>query len=128
MLDVDDFKRINDSYGHAAGDSILRKLGGVLRRHVRGEDIACRYGGDEFIIVLPDTTLEVTRERSELVCKFARQFHLRHKGQTLFALTLSCGVAVLPQNGTTSPTILKAVDAALYRAKREGGDRAVVAY
>ena len=69
MLDVDDFKRFNDTYGHAAGDAILRELGSLLLEHVRGEDIACRYGGDEFIIVLPDASREVTRKRAELIAR-----------------------------------------------------------
>ena len=69
MLDVDDFKRFNDTYGHAAGDAILRELGNLLLGHVRGEDIPCRYGGDEFIIVLPDASREVTRERAERIMR-----------------------------------------------------------
>jgi diguanylate cyclase (GGDEF)-like protein/PAS domain S-box-containing protein len=127
MLDVDDFKRFNDTWGHAAGDEILRELGGLLLRQVRGEDIACRYGGDEFIIVLPDASREVTRERAELVCEHAKQFHLQFEGQSLAAVTLSLGVAVFPEHGATSTGILRAVDAALYRAKHEGRGRVVVA-
>jgi PAS domain S-box-containing protein len=76
MLDVDDFKRFNDTYGHAAGDAVLRELGNLLLGHVRGEDIACRYGGDEFIIVLPDTGQDVTYERAELICEYTSQLHL----------------------------------------------------
>ena len=127
MLDVDHFKRFNDTWGHAAGDEILRELGGLLLRQVRGEDIACRYGGDEFIIVLPDASREVTRERAELVCEHAKQFHLQFEGQSLAAVTLSLGVAVFPEHGATSTGILRAVDAALYRAKHEGRGRVVVA-
>ena len=127
MLDVDDFKPFNDTYGHAAGDAILRKLGDLLLGHVRGEVIACRYGGDEFIIVLPDTSRIVTCERAELICEYAKQFHLQHEGQTLEAVTLSQGVSVFPGDGATSKAILRAVDAALYRAKRKGGGRVVAA-
>ena len=127
MLDVDDFKRFNDTWGHAAGDEILRELGSLLLRQVRGEDIACRYGGDEFILILPDASREVTSERAELICEYAGQFHLQFEGQSLAAVTLSLGVAVFPENGSTSTGILRAVDAALYRAKREGRGRVVVA-
>lgn len=127
MLDVDNLKQFNDTWGHAAGDEILRELGSLLLRQVRGEDIACRYGGDEFIIVLPDASLEVTRERAELICKYAREFHLQFEGQSLAAVTLSLGVAVFPEHGTTRTGILRAVDAALYRAKHEGRSRVVVA-
>jgi diguanylate cyclase (GGDEF)-like protein/PAS domain S-box-containing protein len=127
MLDVDNLKRFNDTRGHAAGDDILREMGSLLLRQVRGEDIACRYGGDEFIIVLPDASLEVTRERAELICEYASQFHLQFEGQTLEAVTLSLGVAVYPDHGATSTGILRAVDAALYRAKHEGRGRVVMA-
>ena len=127
MLDVDEFKHFNDTYGHAAGDEILRELGSLLLRQVRGEDIACRYGGDEFIIVLPDASRIVTSRRAELICKDAKQSHFQFEGQALEAVTLSLGVAIFPEHGSTSAAILKAVDGALYRAKHEGRSRVVVA-
>jgi diguanylate cyclase (GGDEF)-like protein/PAS domain S-box-containing protein len=120
MLDVDDFKHFNDTYGHAAGDEVLRKMGDLLLGHVRGEDIACRYGGDEFIIVLPDTARNITVGRAELICEYAKQLQVHYEGQNLERLTLSIGVAVFPEDGATCTAILKAVDAALYRAKRAG--------
>jgi diguanylate cyclase (GGDEF)-like protein/PAS domain S-box-containing protein len=127
MLDLDNLKQFNDTWGHAAGDEILAALGGFLLRQVRGEDIACRYGGDEFILILPDASLEVTRERAESICEHTRQFHLRFEGQNLAAVTLSLGVAVFPEHGATSTILLRTVDTALYRAKREGRSRVVVA-
>ncbi len=127
MFDVDEFKRFNDTYGHAAGDVVLRELGRLLTEHVRGEDIPSRYGGDEFIIVLPDATLEITRERAELLCEHARNFKPQFEGQSLGAVSLSLGVAIFPEHGPTSESVLKAVDDALYRAKREGRGRVVVA-
>ena len=127
MLDVDNLKQFNDTWGHAAGDEILRELGSLLLRQVRGEDIACRYGGDEFIIILPDASREVIRERVDLICEYARLFYLQFEGQSLAAVTLSLGVAVYPEDGATSTGILRAVDAALYRAKHDGRGRVVVA-
>ena len=127
MLDLDNLKQFNDTWGHAAGDEILGAVGSLLLRQVRGEDIACRYGGDEFILILPDASQKVTRERAELICEQAKQFHLQFDGQCLAAVTLSLGIAVFPEHGVTSTGILRAVDAALYRAKREGRDRVVVA-
>jgi len=125
MLDVDDFKRFNDTYGHAAGDAILREFGSLLLEHVRGEDIPSRYGGDEFIIVLPDASREVTLERAERLCEHARHINIQFEGQRLEAVTLSLGVAVFPADGSSSAALLKAADDALYRAKREGRDRVV---
>jgi diguanylate cyclase (GGDEF)-like protein/PAS domain S-box-containing protein len=127
MIDVDDFKQFNDNFGHAAGDAVLRELGTLLRGHFRGEDIACRYGGDEFIIVLLDASLEMTRDRAERLCEHGRHINLQFEGQTLEAVTLSVGVAVFPEHGATSAEILKAADTALYRAKHEGRGRVVVA-
>ncbi len=120
MLDVDDFKRFNDTYGHAAGDLILQEVGSLLLKHVRGGDIASRYGGDEFIIVLPDASREVTRQRAELLCSDAQHFHVQFQGHPLGKVTISLGVATFPDNGFTSTAILKAVDDALYRAKHAG--------
>jgi diguanylate cyclase (GGDEF)-like protein/PAS domain S-box-containing protein len=127
MLDIDEFKRFNDTHGHAAGDVILRELGSLLIKHVRGEDVACRYGGDEFLIILPDVSQEITRERAETLCKHARLINAQVDGQTLGAITLSLGVVVFPENGSTSTIILKAADGALYRAKHEGRNRVAAA-
>ena len=127
MLDVDDFKRFNDTYSHAAGDAILQELSKMLLKHVRREDIPSRYGGDEFIIVLPGASREVTCERAEIICEYAKQLHLQFEGQTLEGVSLSLGVAVFPEDGTTSAAILRAVDNALYRDKRGGHGRVIVA-
>ncbi len=83
MMDVDDFKHFNDNFGHAAGDAVLRELGNLLLGHFRGEDIACRYGGDEFIIVLLDASREMTRERAERLCEHARHLNIQFKGRPL---------------------------------------------
>ena len=126
MIDVDDFKHFNDNFGHAAGDAVLRELGILLLRHFRGEDIACRYGGDEFIIVLLDASRKIARERAERLCEHARHLDIQFEGQALKTITLSIGVAVFPENGSTSAEILKAADIALYHAKRDGRDQVVV--
>ena len=127
MLDVDDFKQFNDTYGHAAGDAILRELSSLFLKQIRGDDIPSRYAGDEFIIILPNATQEVTRERAELLRKHIRHLNIQLDGQILGKITLSLGVAIFPNDGTTSTALLKAVDAALYRAKHEGRNRVVTA-
>jgi len=127
MLDVDNLKRINDTYGHAAGDALLRAVGRLLQEHVREEDIACRYGGDEFTVVLPDASREVTRERAERICKSAKKLHFQFEGQDLKTTSLSIGVAVFPEHGSAHDAILRSADAALYRAKHEGRGRVVMA-
>ena len=125
MLDLDKFKVFNDTYGHAAGDTLLRKLGGFLRSRTRGEDIACRYGGEEFVLILPEASIEVTQQRAEQLREEFKLLTVQDRGQTLGALTLSVGVAVFPEHGATVEEILHAVDTALYRAKAEGRDRVV---
>jgi diguanylate cyclase (GGDEF)-like protein/PAS domain S-box-containing protein len=127
MLDVDDFKGFNDTWGHAAGDAVLQELGKLMLGHVRGDDIPCRYGGDEFLIVLPDASRKMARERAERLCEHARHIHIQFEGQTLPALTLTIGVASFPENGDRSETVLRAADNALYRAKRDQPGRVVVA-
>jgi diguanylate cyclase (GGDEF)-like protein len=127
MLDVDDLKHFNDNWGHAAGDEALRQLGNLLLNQVRGEDIACRYGGDEFILILPDAAPGATLQRAEQIAKLARWSYLQLDGQNLSAVTVSIGVAVFPEHGESSTEILKAADAALYLAKHAGRNRVCMA-
>jgi len=127
MLDVDYFKRFNDTLGHDAGDAVLRELGRCLQSYVRGSDIACRYGGEEFILILPEASLGVTQLRAEQIRIAAKQLHVECSGQSVGAATLSLGVASFPKHGLEGEAILKAADTALYRAKQEGRDRVIVA-
>jgi diguanylate cyclase (GGDEF)-like protein len=127
MADIDHFKRFNDTHGHAAGDAVLVQVGNLLRTHVRSSDVTCRYGGEEFILILPEASRKITQMRAELIRKAAGQFHPQYEDQTLESVTLSLGVAVFPDHGSTEDAVLKATDDALYRAKREGRDRVVVA-
>ncbi len=128
MMDVDHFKRINDTHGHNTGDAVLRQLGHFLKEHTRASDIACRFGGEEFTLILPDASLEQTRLRAEEYLKGFRDFFLQHEGGVLIdSPTLSIGVAAYPDHGSTSEDVLRAADAALYRAKHEGRDRIAVA-
>ena len=130
MLDIDHFKQINDTYGHAEGDALLRELGQLLKSHVRAEDIACRYGGEEFIMIMPDASLEAVQQRAEYLRQAVKKMRLQqvqNQGQTPEGITLSLGVAVYPQHGRTKDAVLHAADAALYLAKQAGRDRVVVA-
>lgn len=127
MLDVDNLKQCNDTWGHAAGDAMLHELGGVLHGNFRGEDVPCRYGGDEFIIILPDASRAATFERAQSLCKFVRQFHFKFEEQPLGIVTLSLGVAVFPEHGSASDIIVRAADEALYRAKSAGRGQVAVA-
>ena len=127
MFDIDHFKELNDSFGHSAGDAFLRELGTFLMANVRQEDIACRYGGDEFILVLPECSIETTRERAEQVREGFKRLGVKYHGQGLRAVTLSLGVAVFSAHGLTAESLLRKADQALYRAKAEGRDRVVVA-
>lgn len=127
MMDIDHFKHFNDNFGHAAGDYLLRELGLFLRTLVRGEDIASRYGGEEFIIVFPETSLEETVQRAEHIRQDVKNLKLGEQFPKTEGVTLSLGVAVFPQHGSDYERLLKSVDAALYQAKRDGRDRVAVA-
>ncbi len=127
MLDLDHFKQVNDHYGHDVGDALLRALAEYLQRHVRGEDIVCRYGGEEFTLILPDATMERARERAEQLCQGIIGLTVQHENQTYSDLSASFGVAVFPKHGSTAEMILKAADAALGQAKVQGRRRVVVA-
>ncbi len=122
MLDVDHFKRFNDTFGHEAGDSVLKELGEFLQKYVRGSDIACRYGGEEFTLILPEGSLEVTSKRAEQLREGIKHLHLKYRHEPIGQITLSLGVASFPEHGMTGQAVIREADAALYRAKREGRD------
>ncbi len=126
MLDVDHFKHFNDTFGHEAGDSVLRSLGTLLRTQFRGEDIVCRYGGEEFVVILPEASLELTQQRAEQLREAVKKDLVQFRGQSLGAVSLSIGVSSFPPNGITGEALVGAADAALYRAKEEGRDRVMV--
>ncbi|MBA4385482.1 MAG: hypothetical protein C0410_12160 [Anaerolinea sp.] len=126
MIDIDHFKKYNDYFGHAAGDIVLREFGHLLSRNIREEDIACRYGGDEFIVVMPDTSIEVTTKRAEQILSLASQIELQFEGRLLSVISISVGIAFYPEHGSSKASILNAADMALFRAKSEGRARIVL--
>ena len=126
MLDVDHFKDFNDTFGHEAGDAVLRDLGGILQRNVRGGDIACRYGGEEFTVIMPEACIEIGCLRAEMLREAVRELRLVHAGKSLGAVTLSLGVACFPEHGRRREHLMQAADAALYEAKNGGRNRVVV--
>jgi diguanylate cyclase (GGDEF)-like protein len=123
MIDVDHFKRFNDTFGHNAGDALLREFGGLLRTHIRGGDIACRYGGEEFAIILPDATLDDAQRRAEELREATTHLRVTDQDQALGQITISLGVAALPHHGTDGVRLLRAADRALYAAKHAGRNR-----
>ncbi|MBL8057835.1 MAG: diguanylate cyclase [Anaerolineales bacterium] len=127
VLDIDHFKRFNDTFGHGAGDVLLRELGVLLRRQIRGEDVACRYGGEEFVLILPGAPAEVVQHRAEQIGYEATQLQVSYSGQPLGQITVSLGVAIFPLHAATPALLLGAADAALYRAKRQGRNQTIVA-
>lgn len=128
MLDIDHFKRFNDHFGHQAGDAVLSALGAFLNRHVRGEDIACRYGGEEFLLILPGADQDNTLHRAEEICRdVEKNLSIEFEGQSLGQITISLGLAVLPEHGLLPHDVIKAADGALYQAKRSGRNQVVAA-
>jgi diguanylate cyclase (GGDEF)-like protein/PAS domain S-box-containing protein len=125
MLDLDHFKEYNDIYGHNAGDELLVALGKLIRVQTRQEDIPCRYGGEEFLIIMPGAPLEVALERAQELNQGVKQLHLSNR--SLRPLTISAGVALYPDHGSSGKDVIRAADAALYRAKADGRDRVMVA-
>ncbi len=124
LFDIDHFKAVNDRYGHKEGDRLLEELGGVLRHSCRTDDVACRYGGEEFVLVLPSTSIDTAVQRAEDIrAAFVERSLASDRGAT----TLSAGIACYPQHGTTDDGLLAAADAALYAAKAAGRNTCVVA-
>lgn len=126
MVDVDHFKRFNDQLGHAAGDTALKQIARVLQNGVRTDDIACRFGGEEFALILPEITLEAAFERAENVRRAASECRLAMDGNELPPVTISVGVAMFPADAEDAESLVKRADAALYRAKRSGRNQVAV--
>jgi hypothetical protein len=127
LLDLDHFKLFNDGHGHDAGDQLLSAAGHILTVHTRAEDLACRYGGDELLVVLPESPLAATCDRAETLRKAVSEVRLQYHGGELTSVSASLGVAAFPDHGISVDALLRAADAALYRAKAEGRNRVVVA-
>src|SRR5687767_14474682 len=127
MVDLDFFKRINDAFGHEAGDLVLRKVAGTIKNTFRGSDVACRYGGEEFVLILPGATLDGARQKAEAIRVSIAGLELIQRERALGRVTASLGVAIYPDHGADADELVRAADAALYAAKEGGRNRVVVA-
>ncbi len=127
MIDIDHFKKFNDAVGHQGGDVVLQQVGNLIREASREEDIPCRYGGEEFALMLSEMPLDALVERAEELRESIASLQASRHGQIMKGVTISCGVAVYPQHGTEPQELIRAADAALYEAKRQGRNRVVVA-
>jgi two-component system, cell cycle response regulator len=126
ILDIDFFKAINDTYGHDAGDDVLREFAVRIRKSIRGIDLACRYGGEEFVIVMPETDLHVAGMVAERLRRsIAGEKFAINKGAKRVDVTISIGLSTLERKGEAVADVLKRADKALYRAKNDGRNRVV---
>jgi two-component system cell cycle response regulator len=126
VVDIDYFKAINDSHGHDAGDDVLRDFALRIKRSIRGIDLACRYGGEEFVLVMPETDMAVAAMVAErLRRRIAAEPFAIQQGARVIPVTISIGIAALRDKDDTAASVLKRADQALYRAKRDGRNRVV---
>jgi diguanylate cyclase (GGDEF)-like protein len=128
MIDLDHFKRYNDNFGHTTGDQALAAVGEALRRCLRAEDVACRYGGEEFALILPECSLRQATIRAEEIRKRLKDYNAQPDRQPANAITVSIGVAAFDETTDRVDLLLQFADDALYQAKRAGRDRVVVAH
>jgi diguanylate cyclase (GGDEF)-like protein/PAS domain S-box-containing protein len=128
FLDLDHFKRFNDTFGHDAGDMVLQSLADLFRNFFRATDLCCRYGGEEFAIILPESSSHDAAIRADALCSEVRSLRLQYKKQSLGPLTLSVGVAAFPEHGSNSSDLLKIADQCLYESKARGRDTVTVAH
>ncbi len=117
MLDMDRFKDLNDTYGHEAGDSLLRAIAEVLTTNIRASDVACRFGGDEFIVLMPGASLDGVTLRGRHLCGLLGDLTLDFHSMKLSGTHCSMGVSMYPGDGASSADLIRAADAALYRDK-----------
>jgi diguanylate cyclase (GGDEF)-like protein/PAS domain S-box-containing protein len=127
MIEIDSFKYFNDTYGHEAGDVTLQNAADVISGNIREGDTACRYGGDEFVAILPGASLDVGIQCANRLLNAIDRISAEFHGQPLPQITFSIGVAAYSMHGNTGDQTLRAADQAMYRAKREGKNRVVVA-
>ena len=127
MMDLDHFKRVNDTFGHDAGDHVLREVATLLKSCVRGSDVVCRFGGEEFVLILTDATLEVALRRCEEIRAAVKRLEPIHEGRALGGPTASLGVALFPHHAGDHDALVRASDEAMYDAKRSGRDRIAIA-
>jgi diguanylate cyclase (GGDEF)-like protein len=123
MLDLDHFKHFNDTFGHQVGDILLKEIAGVIKSRVRAGDLACRFGGEEFSLILAEVGTEGALKCLEGIREAIKHLSLYHRGQTLGTVTVSAGIATYPAHGDNSEDLTHAADEALYRAKKAGRDR-----
>ena len=126
MLDLDHFKEFNDTFGHEAGDVLLSELGRLLRAVVRGGDVACRYGGEEFVLIMPELAADAAEGRLDAIRQAVKRLYITHRGRSIPAVAVSGGIATFPEHGAAADELLRVADAALYRAKGDGRDRFVM--
>lgn len=125
MIDIDFFKQFNDNYGHEAGDEVLKVIGKLLTESIRKNDIACRLGGEEFILIFVDTAMDAVLPKVQKICENIKNARLTFREQLLSRITVSVGVAEAPIHGNNVKDLLRAADEALYTAKKNGRDRTV---
>ena len=125
MLDIDHFKPVNDTYGHAAGDEVLKEFALRVQRSIRGIDLACRYGGEEFVVLMPDASQVQAQNIAERIRKSIFDTPFEISGHGGINITVSLGVALNNRFGDTPDALLKRADMALYRAKNDGRNRVV---
>jgi diguanylate cyclase (GGDEF)-like protein/PAS domain S-box-containing protein len=127
MIDLDRFREFNNTLGHDAGDLVLKEIGKLLNNMIRASDVACRYGGEEMTIILPEASLEATYQKAEEIRKAIEKLQLNYQGKKMTSITASLGVASYPDRGKTGFAVIQAADAALYRAKAAGRNQVIVA-
>lgn len=127
VMDVDHFKTYNDSHGHDAGDLVLTEIANITVSKLRKSDVACRYGGEELVLIMPGAQKALTTKRAEDVREAIARHAIDYRGKPLLTVTISAGVASYPEDGDTNEALVKAADSALYRAKEGGRNRITVA-